>query len=230
MTAEPVSTFFSTLARTSPFDLLDNEGMLRLIDGGRVLHCERGEIVTHCHDAADCMWVVLSGEVKCSLISASGAEKIIQVAGTGALFGEEAALLGRPQLFTAQATRDSNLLLIRSTSLRSSMAASGSFANAMTLRLSSSIYDLIENLQICLQGTSTQRVAHYLSRLAPESAEHFEIQLDTDKQNIAAQLNLTPETLSRVLSRFMRDGMIRPLGRRGLMLDNLSMLRSCAAG
>jgi len=100
----------------------------------------------------------------------------------------------------------------------------------MTLRLSSSIYDLIENLQICLQGTSTQRVAHYLSRLAPESAEHFEIQLDTDKQNIAAQLNLTPETLSRVLSRFMRDGMIRPLGRRGLMLDNLSMLRSCAAG
>jgi CRP-like cAMP-binding protein len=230
MTAEPVLPYFSTLARTPPFDLLDNDGMQQLIEGCRVLHCTRGEIVAHCHDAADFMWVVLGGEVKCSLISASGSEKIIQVAGPSALFGEEAALLGRPQLCTAQATRDSNLLLIRSTSLRAAMARSASFANAMTLRLSSSIYELIENLQICLQGTSTQRVAHYLSRLAPPSAEHFEVQLDTDKQNIAAQLNLTPETLSRVLSRFMRDGMIRPIGRRGLVLDNLSMLRSCAAG
>ena len=56
------------------------------------------------------------------------------------------------------------------------------------------------------------------------------VELETDKQNIAAQLNLTPETLSRVLSRFMRDGMIRPHGRRGLSLDSLSRLRSCAAG
>ena len=39
----------------------------------------------------------------------------------------------------------------------------------------------------------------YLERLAPDDAEHCEIRLDIDKQTIAAQLNLTPETLSRVL-------------------------------
>ena len=120
-------------------------------------------------------------------------------------------------------------MLFRS-AMRTAMEASAGFANAMTLRLSSAIYDLIENLQICLQGNSTQRVAHYLSRLAPANAERCEVQLDTDKQNIAAQLNLTPETLSRVLSRFTRDGMIRPHGRRGLVLNKLSMLRNCAAG
>lgn len=230
MTAQPVTPIFASLIRTAPFDLLDHDGLHRLIDDGRVLSYERGEIVAHCHERADHMWVVLDGEVKCSLISATGTEKIIQIAGRDAIFGEEAALLGRPQLFTAQATRNSRLLLIRSHSLRAAMAESSAFSNAMTLRLSSTIYELIENLQMCLQGTSTQRVAHYLSRLAPPSAERCEIQLETDKQHIAAQLNLTPETLSRVLSRFTRDGMIRPQGRRGLMLDKLSMLRSCAAG
>lgn len=230
MTAQPVTPIFSTLIQITPFDLLGHIGLHRLIDDGRVLNFSRGEIVAHCHERAENMWVVLEGEVKCSLISATGTEKIIQIATGGAIFGEEAALLGRPQLFTAQATRDSTVLLIRSHALRSAMTESSAFANAMTLRLSAAMYELIENLQMCLQGTSTQRVAHYLSRLAPPSAERCEVQLETNKQNIAAQLNLTPETLSRVLSRFARDGMIRPQGRRGLMLDKLSMLRSCAAG
>ena len=230
MTIEATADHLFNLSRTPSFDLLDSEGLQHLLEGSRSLELDRGEIVSHCHDMAQGMWVVLEGEVKCSLISASGAEKIIQVAGPGAMFGEEAALLGRPQLFTAQATRNSTLLLVRSHALRKAMETSAAFANAMTLRLSSSMYDLIENLQLSLQGSSTQRVAHYLSRLAPDSVERYDVELETDKQNIAAQLNLTPETLSRVLSRFMRDGMIRPHGRHGLSLDNLSRLRSCAAG
>ncbi|MBR0567220.1 Crp/Fnr family transcriptional regulator [Azoarcus sp. L1K30] len=230
MIADTVLPHVSTLSRIPPFDLLDSDEVSRLIEGRRLLQRCRGEIVAHCNVTAPCLWVVLEGEVKCSLISATGGEKIIQLAGAGAMFGEEAALLDRPQLFTAQATRNSVLLPIRGSALRAAMEVSAAFANAMTLRLSTSIYDLIENLQLCLQGSSTQRVAHYLSRLAPDSAQHCEIQLETDKQHIAAQLNLTPETLSRVLSRFMRDGMIRPHGRRGLVLDDLPQLRSCAAG
>ena len=230
MNIETTSPTLDTLAVTAPFDLLDLTELQGLLKGAQCLHFAKGEIVAHASDAADQVWVVLDGEVKCALISPSGTEKILQVASAGAIFGEEAALLGRPQLFTAQTTRDSHILAIRNTAMRTAMEGSAGFANAMTLRLSSAIYDLIENLQICLQGNSTQRVAHYLSRLAPANAERCEVQLDTDKQNIAAQLNLTPETLSRVLSRFTRDGMIRPHGRRGLVLDKLSMLRSCAAG
>ncbi len=59
--------------------------------------------------------------------------------------------------------------------------------------------------------------------------EHAEIHLANDKQTIAAQLNLTPETLSRILSQLTRDGMIQPRGRRGMVLSKLSQLRDCAA-
>lgn len=228
--AESVPPIFASLIRTAPFDVLNHDQLHALIDDGPILRFSRGEVVTRGHALAEHVWVVLDGEVKCSLLSATGAEKIMQIASAGTMFGEEAALLRRPQLYTAQTLRASTLLLIRGGALRAAIAESPSFANAMTLRVSSTTYALLENLQLCLQGTSAQRVAHYLSQLVHDSVECCEIQLETSKQNIAAQLNLTPETLSRVLSTFARDGMVRTQGGRGLKLENMALLRRCASG
>ena len=154
---------------------------------------------------------------------------LIRLARHGDLFGEEAGLIGRPALTGAQALRDSRLLLIPISSLRTAMSACPAFAAAIGTRLAAAAYEMMAHLQLCVQLNSTQRVAQYLSQLAPKDAECCEIQLENDKQTIAAQLNLTPETLSRVLSRFTREGMIRSSGRRRLMLDKLSQLRSRAA-
>ena len=87
----------------------------------------------------------------------------------------------------------------------------------------------MSTMQVQFQLSGTQRVAHYLTRLAPDDAECCEIRLDTDKQTIAAQLNLTPETLSRILAQLARDGMIQQRGRRSMVLNKLSALRDCAA-
>ena len=109
------------------------------------------------------------------------------------------------------------------------MVSSTAFSVSMSNRLAEASYDLMSTMQVQFQLSGTQRVAHYLTRLAPEDAERCEIRLDIDKQTIAAQLNLTPETFSRVLSRFVRDGLVTPQGRRSLMLDNLPQLRRAAA-
>lgn len=230
MTNQSSAPLHDLLARISPFDLLDAAQRHRLVEQARCVRLARGEILHQPESAAGTMYVVLDGEVKRVLLSASGAEMVIGRAGSGDCFGEDAALLGRASLASAQALRDSRLLQIGGAALQQAMAICPAFAAALSTRLAACMYDLVENLQVCFQRNSVQRVAHYLARLAPASAERCEIRLDTDKQTIAAQLNLTPETLSRVLSRLTRDGMIRPQGRRGMVLDKLSQLRSCAAG
>lgn len=227
---ECVTQIIGNLIWTAPFDVLNHYQLNALIDDAPVHQFSRGEIVTRGHALAEHIWVVLDGEVKCSLLSTTGTEKIMQIAGAGTMFGEEAALLRRPQLYTAQTLRASTLLLIRGDALRTAIAESPTFAKAMTLRVSSASYALLEHLQLCLQGSSAQRVAHYLSQLVDDSVECCEVRLETSKQNIAAQLNLTPETLSRVLSTFARDGMIRIQGMRSLKLESVSLLRRCAAG
>jgi len=129
----------------------------------------------------------------------------------------------------AQAGRNTRLLQVPVALVREAMAAEPAFAEAMTTRLAAASYEMMMHMQLCIQLSSTQRVAQYLAQLAPQGAEHAEIHLAADKQTIAAQLNLTPETFSRVLSRFVRDGLVRPQGRRGLVLDKVSQLRHAAA-
>lgn len=216
------------IRKIPPFDLLDSAQLNRLAGGTLPGQVAKGEMVVQRDDLAAGMHVVCSGEVKCTLLSSSGNEQIIRLVGPGMSFGEEAALLSRSQVITAQATMASSLLLVRTPALHEAMAASPAFALAITEKLAVAAYELTETMYLCLQRTSAQRVAHYLVQLAPVDVDQCEIRLESDKQTIAAQLNLTPETLSRVLSRFARAGVIRTQGRRGVELRNVPMLRSYA--
>ena len=53
--------------------------------------------------------------------------------------------------------------------------------------------------------------------------------LSGTKQTIASQLNMTPESLSRVLNRFRRTGCIIPRGHRSIRLTEYDGLQSLAA-
>lgn len=216
------------IKNTTPFDLLEAADFDRLSSGLLQYQVGKGEMIVQRDDLAAGMYIVCSGEVKCSLLSSSGNEQIVRLAGPGTTFGEEAALLSRPQVVTAQATMPSSLVLLRTPALHEAMAASPAFALAITEMLAVSAYELTETMYLCLQRTSVQRVAHYLVQLVPGDVDRCEIRLESDKQTIAAQLNLTPETLSRVLSRFARAGVIRTQGRRGVELRDVPTLRSYA--
>ena len=217
------------LARFAAFNMLDAADRTRIQNTARPIHAARGELLVQQEDCPRGIHLVLAGRVKCFVLSPSGGEKIVRLADPGSFFGEEAALLNRPHIVNAQAMTQSELLFVPTGLLREAMVSSTPFAVSMSMRLATASYDLMSTMQVQFQLSGTQRVAHYLTRLAPDDAEHCEIRLDIDKQTIAAQLNLTPETLSRILSQLTREGMIQPRGRRGMVLSKLSELRSCAA-
>ncbi len=229
MTRVKTPASIPSLSEIAPFDLLGDARLHQLVSASRLIRAERGEIVLQAQDVPSCMHVVLDGEVKCLLLAPSGSEKLIRIVGAGDIFAEEAALLGRPAMAMAMAGRNTRLLQVPVALVREAMAAEPTFAEAMSTRLAAASYEMMMHMQLCIQLSSTQRVAQYLAQLAPQGAEHAEIHLASDKQTIAAQLNLTPETFSRVLSRFVRDGLVRPQGRRGLVLDKVSQLRRAAS-
>jgi CRP-like cAMP-binding protein len=225
----PVVDTPDLLAGFSPFNMLDVTERTRIQNAARPIHAARGELLVQQEDCPRGIHLVLSGRIKCFVLSPSGGEKIVRLAEPGCFFGEEAALLNRPHIVNAQAMSPSELLFVPTALLREAMVSSTPFSVSMSMRLAMASYDLMSTMQVQFQLSGTQRVAHYLTRLAPDDAEHCEIRLDIDKQTIAAQLNLTPETLSRILSQLTREGMIQPRGRRGMLLSKLSQLRSCAA-
>lgn len=216
-----------TLARLEPFDCLDPAMLGRLAHSVRSLRASRGEMIMHRGTEPGGMYLVLEGEVKLFLISSAGAEKVVRLAGPGDTFCEENIFSGTRQTLAAQATRGSIVLHIQRNALQAAMAAQPKFAMALMARLSERMRELVEGMEQCTQRSSTQRVAHYLVQHA--DGDDGEVRLPCDKQTIASQLNLTPETFSRVLNRLRREGVIVPRGRRAITLTNRLQLERIAA-
>jgi CRP-like cAMP-binding protein len=66
-------------------------------------------------------------------------------------------------------------------------------------------------------------------QMAPGEAETYDLTLDISKQTLASQLNLAPETFSRVLGRLVKDGCILVNG-RNITVKDVNALRGYLAG
>ncbi len=218
-----------TLSRSDLFRSLDPVALAALAEGTRVRHFEAGEIVVHRGDQPAGMFLVARGEVKLYLISNNGAERILRLARASDSFCEESISGDTPQTLWAQATRETVVLHVTDRALQDAMASDTALGRAVIRRMSSRICELIANMELCEQRNSAQRVAHYLVQHADSANDAIEVKLSSNKQTIASQLNMTPESFSRVLNRFTREGFILCRGRKSIRLTDLSGLQSLAA-
>lgn len=215
------------LSRQPLFRVLNGSELTLLAPGTQEYRFSRNEMLFQKGDRGNGMYLVIAGQIKLFLTSPAGAEKIIQMAGAGDSFGEESAFTEQPVGVAAQASRDTLLLHVDKQTLVAAVGRSPILARALLTRLSNRMCQLIENMETCVQRSSSQRVAHFLSQMAPKGVECFDLELDANKQTIASQLNLAPETFSRVLGRFSRDGHIQVKG-RCITVKNLGLLKEFA--
>lgn len=220
MILETRHSIVEILSRQRLFRGLDELSIQRLADACLEYRTGKGEVLFQKGGKPQGLHIVVSGQVKLALPSAQGSEKIVRLAGPGDIFGEEAVLLDKPYTLAAQATRDGILLILGRAGLMAVLAENPSLCCAMMTNLATRMHELIDNMETCTQRSSAQRVAHYLTRLAPEADDGFEVELDANKQTIASQLNLAPETFSRVLSRLASDGCIQLHGRTIRIADS----------
>jgi len=215
------------LSRQPLFRILNGGELISLALGTQEFRVGRNELLFQKGECDRGMYLVVAGQVKLFLPSQAGTEKIIHLAGPGDSFGEEGAFADQPCMVTAQATRDSILLHMDKPCLVAAVNRSPVLARALLTRLSNRMCELIENMETCVQRSSSQRVVHFLSQHAPSGADSFDLELDTNKQTIASQLNLAPETFSRVLARLSRDGHIEVKG-RCIRVRDMGSLRKMA--
>ncbi len=215
------------LSRQTYFRGLDVVELARLAKGTREYRISKHETLFQKGDILAGMHLVIAGQIKLFLPAANGAEMIVQMAGAGDAFGEEALLPRKPCSLAAQANRDSLLLVIEKHVLHEAMRTNCDFSNTMMTHMCERVCALVESMETCVQLSSAQRVVHYLTQHAPIEADSFDLELESNKQTIASQLNLAPETFSRVLNRLSKDGYIHVNG-RNITLRNLNSLRNYA--
>lgn len=220
MLTDSLSQLAEILSRQPLFRGLVADELELIAQGSREIRIQRNEMLFKKGDEPEGMHVLVMGQVKLSLPSAQGSEKVVHMCEPGSTFGEAVVFLDKPYPVSALATQDSIVLLVQKSTLVPALSESPMLSRKMLASLSLRLHELIDDMETCTLRTSMQRVVCYLTHQAPNGhAQDFVIQLDTSKQTVASQLNLAPETFSRVLGQLSEAGLIEVRGRSITVLD-----------
>ena len=101
-----------TNATTGLFAELPQPLCALLFANAKLVHLAANEVLFVAEDTGDGCYRIEKGLLKVSMVSGSGAERIIAIFGTGAIVGELSVLDGLPRSATVLALRDSELLFV----------------------------------------------------------------------------------------------------------------------
>jgi CRP-like cAMP-binding protein len=189
---------------------------------GRVL-CERGQILDGFH-------VLVSGRVKLSLLSADGAERVLDIVLPGRTFGEAAAFLDQPCPLHAEALTDVRLVFVELRRVRAAIDLWPQFAHLMLAIVAQRCQRLTMDLERCCLHSAAQRVTAMVlqeARSDPKHPDRAALELPAAKNLIASSLSLSAETFSRELHGLARRGLVQ-VCRRTIQVPSLQRLREAA--
>ncbi len=212
----------SLLASVPLFKELDPRQLANVASATHELAVSKGGVLFNKGDASDGFYIVVSGRMKLSFVSRDGKEFIADILGPGKSFGEAVMFLDKAYPVCAQALMDSKVLHIPQNIIFESIENNPGFSRKVIAGLCSRLVDIVQTLEYLTVYSSIQKVIGYLLReieLADSrrnqdpNRNEADILLTVNKATLAAHLNLTPETLSRVLHKLADAGLIRVEGK-----------------
>jgi len=213
------------LSRFYLFSELQQAQIERLVAGTRLLEVPRGTTLFSRGDNANGFYLLLEGQVKLGVTSPQGDEKVISLIQPGESFGEAVLFLERPFPIYAEATLDSKVLLIARDAIFDILDNDVTVVRRMLAGLSARNRQLVNDIESISLQNSTQRFIGYLLQISTESPNPERIQLPANKLTIASMLNITPETLSRVMLRLQNASLIEVNGKE-IAITSVAGLRN----
>ena len=214
------------LANLPLFQQLRDSEIVNLAANAREVGLSKGQIVFQRGTLLDGFYVVVHGQIKLAFSSPQGHEKVVAIVGSGESFGEATMFMEKPCPVFAQALEDTHLLYIAKQGIFAAIDHDSAFARRMLAGLSMRLRGLIHDVEDYSLHSSAQRVIGFLLQLAAGAPASGSVifELPASKHVIASRLNLTPETLSRILHSLSESGLITVHGRR-IVVQDMARLR-----
>jgi CRP-like cAMP-binding protein len=211
------------------FKALSEDEIAHIAGSVTVLEAPRGTVLFGRGDRCRGFHAVLYGQVKLTLHSTSGAEKVLQLMSAGQTFGEAVMFLDKPYLVQAQTLTDSKLLFIPREVVLAQIEADSGFARRLLAALSARLHGLVHDLEGYALHSGRERVIGYLLSAVPDDKHggSHEVSLTARKGVIASRLNISQEHFSRILQELARSGLIS-VGAREISIPDVRRLRECA--
>lgn len=170
----------------------------------------RGAIIFRRGDVPKGFFLLLKGQVKLFITSERGDEKVVEVVGPGATFGEAVMFLERECIVSTQTLLDSHILFLPKPSVERELLGSTELAKRTLAGLSLKLRKLLGDIESYSLSSGRERLIGYLLSLAEceDEADCHKVTLPVTKALVASRLNVTQEHLSRILHQLVADGLI----------------------
>lgn len=198
---------FQCVSLVPIFAGLPEEARHQIAAVARTRHYDRQELVHVPGDEVG-LHIVHGGQVKTYRLTESGGEQLIRLLGPGDFLGETALLTETQASDFAMALRPSEVCSISRADMTELLRTHADVTLAMLERVAGRLHDAESQLSSMSGLSVAERLARHLLELA-ESAGSTSVQLRSTKKDLASYLGTSPETLSRRLSAFEDQGLVR---------------------
>jgi CRP/FNR family transcriptional regulator, nitrogen fixation regulation protein len=188
----------------------------------RPISFRRNNVIACEGDAADYIFMVVSGVVRTCKIFQNGERAVVAFYLPGDLLGWS----DQTHSLSVEAASNAMVVFFKRTALVS-MAAHDRRVARLLLDLVTRELHRAQEHAILINRTAKSRVAHFLTDLSRRSGKRDLVSLPMPHQDIADHLGLTIETLSRTITNLQLSGFVSRKGSRALMLhDAYSLARA----
>lgn len=178
---------------------------------------EAGDMIFHEDQPCSGLFIIQSGSVRIFKNSVSGREQVLAIEGAGASIAELPVFDGGPYPASAQAVTKSTVLFLSKQDFRAVCLQHPEISLQVLGKVGARLRQLVGIIEDLSFTTVRHRLAALLLRMARAegrpTAAGIEIDLSSTNQDIAAQIGTVRELVSRNLSRFQSEGMLRLEGR-----------------
>jgi CRP/FNR family transcriptional regulator, dissimilatory nitrate respiration regulator len=211
------TALIGTLRQSRMFADLSSENLEEVAEVCSLKSLQKGEMLFREGEKAEGFYVLQQGAISVFTVTPDGREQIICVFRPPESFAEVTLATLETYPANAVALEPSSVILVQRAGFRALICRKPELSLHMLASMSLHLKHLVQTLQDYKGRQIEGRLADWLIRHSPEGAASFE--LPVTKKNLAGQLGVTSETLSRTFARFRDEGLIRVEGPRVHLLN-----------
>jgi CRP/FNR family transcriptional regulator len=205
------------------FQNLDPEELELLCQNSYAKVYEKDEVIFFENDSVKKLYLLVNGKVKLSMLSAEGKEKVLTILQEGDIFGELSLFDEDPHPLTAEVMEDARLLIIPWNEMEKRIIKRPSLAIKIIEALSKKTRLLTSQVRELVFQDAAGRLASLISRLAEDFGREIEegtvIDLVLTHQEIANLIGSSRVTVTKLINKFIDDGMITIKKRKIIITD-----------
>jgi CRP-like cAMP-binding protein len=205
MTA-PAPMHLDIAARIPVLGGLKPESLAVLMTAANVVNLRPGHVLFRQGEPAGAFFIIVDGWIKLYRVTPAGDEAVLNVLTTGEGFAEAVTSASGRYPATACAVTRARVLMIPADHVVNCIREMPDIAIAMIASTSQHLDQMVQRIEQLTAQSATQRVADFLTSLAPCTNGPCTISLPYDPAVIAGKLGLKPESLSRVFAKLRSVG------------------------